>query len=370
MIVTVMSFVSSNYSICFALVGCGVISRTQIKALLSLAPEIELKYVCDSDAQRARETADEFGLTVLSFEQICADPSIEAVTFCTPTGVHASLGVKALVAGKHVIVEKPMDVSLDACRHLKETATATDRLCSVISQHRYDPSSTVVREALDAGKLGELIFVEARIPWYRSQEYYDSDDWRGTWAVDGGGCLTNQGIHTVDLMLWFAGPVKRVLAQMATVAHERIEVEDLITVQIEFESGVRGSLLASTAMYPGYPISLGLFGLNGSAIIEGDELKSLAIRGEETLSGAGANVHAVQVATGGTRAATAQVDQVSESAGGWNWGDAHREQFRDFAACIQSGQAPVVTAQDGYEAVRFIQSCYVSAKSGNWVDLI
>lgn len=349
----------------FALVGCGVIAKTQIKALQALSPEVEIISLCDSVRERAETLAAEFALQVASFEELCADPGIDAVTFCTPSGMHAELAIRALEAGKHVIVEKPMDVSLEACQRLKAAAERTGKLCSVISQHRFDASSKMVRAALEAGKLGQLIFTEARIPWFRTQEYYDSEDWRGTWAIDGGGALTNQGIHTVDLMLWMAGPVKRVFARMATVAHERVEVEDLITVQIEFSSGMMGTLLASTALYPGYPITLGVFGTQGSALIEGDELKSLAIQGEESISGNGANAHAIQVASGGTRSATASAETPSDAA--WKWGDAHREQFRDFAHCIRTGNRPVVTAQDGLNAVRFIKACYQSAQSGEWV---
>ncbi|WP_309400974.1 Gfo/Idh/MocA family protein [Cerasicoccus maritimus] len=362
-----MSHSISDSPIRFALIGCGSIAKTQIKALLAIPSEVKLVCLCDTQEERAQALAEEFGLEVASFESICADSSIEAVTFCTPTGVHASLAIRALEAGKHVIVEKPMDVSLEACQRLMEAVDESGKLCSVISQHRFDPASGIVREALDAGKLGQLLYTEVRIPWYRTQEYYDSEDWRGTWAIDGGGALTNQGIHTVDLMLWFVGPVKRVYARMATVAHERIEVEDLITVQVEFESGAMGSLLASTAMYPGYPVSLGLYGSAGSALIEGDELKTLAIQGSDTVGGAGANAHALQVATGGTRSASAEADKPSDDK--WQWGDAHREQFRDFVSCIRSGNAPVVTAQDGLSAVSFIKACYQSAQTDAWVSL-
>lgn len=362
-----MSVIPSDTPIRFALVGCGAIAKTQIKALLALSPEVELVYLCDKEVARADALAEEFSLKTIAWEALCADESIDAVTFCTPTGVHAELAIQALDAGKHVIVEKPMDVSLEACRQLKAKAESTGRLCSVISQHRYDPASTLVRQTLDEGKLGNLIFAEARIPWYRTQEYYDSEDWRGTWAIDGGGCLTNQGIHTVDLMLWFAGPAKRVYARMGTVAHQRIEVEDLITVQIEFASGMMGSLIASTAMYPGFPISLGVYGKHGSAVIEGDELKMLSIQGETTLTGAGATQHAVQVATGGTRSASVEAEKASDEA--WQWGDAHREQFRDFVSCIKNGQTPVVSAQDGLNAVEFIQACYQSVRTEQWVAL-
>ena len=359
--------VESNKTIRFALVGCGSIAKTQIKALRELSPLAELVCICDRIPERAEALAQEFGLESMEFETACGDPEIDAITFCTPSGVHAGQAVEALEAGKHVVVEKPMDVTVEACEKLKDAADRSGKQFAVISQHRFDPASKTVSQAIVERKLGDLVFAEARIPWYRTQEYYDSGDWRGTWELDGGGCLMNQGIHTVDLMLWLAGPVKRVFARMKTVAHERIEVEDLITVQVEFVSGMMGSLIASTALYPGYPISLGLFGTTGSAVIEGDELETLAIQGEETIRGDGANAHAVQVATGGTRSATNEAEKPSDSV--WKWGDAHREQFREFVECIHSGAKPTVTAEDGLAAVRFIKSCYESAQKGDWIEL-
>ena len=359
---------SQTAAIRFALIGCGSIAKTQIRALLDLNPEdAELVMVCDIVEERALALAKEFNLQIARFDVICADPNIDAVTLCTPSGTHAELAARALESGKHVIIEKPMDVSQAACQRLLEVANQTDRRLSVISQHRFDPASQLVRETLDAGKLGNILFAEARIPWFRSQEYYDSEDWRGTLAVDGGGCLMTQGIHTVDLMLWFAGPVKRLRAVMATAAHERIEVEDMITVTIEFESGAMGSLVASTAFYPGFPISMGIYGANGSAIIEGDELHSLAIKGEETINGSGANTHAAQVASGGTKSASAAIDAGQRD--NWQWGDAHNAQFKDFIQSIRTGTTPLVDGASGYNSVHFIKSCYESAHTGDWVVL-
>ncbi|MFP4070078.1 MAG: Gfo/Idh/MocA family protein [Opitutales bacterium] len=351
----------------FAIVGCGSIAKTQIRAILELGEAAELIALCDSQDERAVELAAEFGLNSASFDAICADPRIDAVSICTPSGNHAELAVRALDAGKHVITEKPMDVSVEACERMLEATARNGRQLGVISQHRFDPACSVVREALDAGKLGDLVFAEARIPWYRSQEYYDSGNWRGTLEMDGGGCLMNQGIHTVDLMLWFAGPVKRVRAVMATAAHERIEVEDVITAQIEFASGAMGSLVASTAFCPGLPASLGIFGKTGLAFIEGDELHTLAVEGEAPLRGDGANAHAVQVASGGTRSATAGVDAGQKDA--WKWGDAHRAQLLDFVESIRAGRPPKVDGPSGRDAVAFIKACYASAESGEWVVL-
>lgn len=352
----------------FALIGCGSIAKTQIRALQQLGEQVELVFLCDSTEKHARDLATEFGCAVASFEVICDDPTIDAVTLCTPSGAHADLAVKLLKAGKHVIVEKPMDISVAACETLLAAAEASGKKLGVISQHRFDPALQLIKKTQDAGDLGELVFVEARIPWYRSQEYYDSADWRGTWAMDGGGCLMNQGIHTVDLMLYLAGPVKRVMARQGMTAHERIEVEDLIVVIVEFDSGVFGKLMASTALYPGFPATLGIYGTKGSAQLEGDELHSLAIQGQASLEGEGANAHARQVASGGTRSATAGVE--SGQTDEWKWGDAHRAQFLDFVQSIREDRPPLSDGHAGINAVRFIQACYRSAEAdGIWVSV-
>ena len=195
---------------------------------------------------------------------------MDAVSICAPSGLHADLGVRALRAGKHVVVEKPMDVSLAACDRLLAAQRESGKTLAVISQHRFDFASITVKDALDAGTLGPLVFAEARVPWYRTQEYYDSGDWRGTWALDGGGALMNQGVHTADLLRWLCGPVETVYAQARTLAHERIEVEDVVAATVTFANGAIATLSASTALYPGFAVRLSVHGTEGSAIIEGD----------------------------------------------------------------------------------------------------
>ncbi|WP_269526545.1 Gfo/Idh/MocA family protein [Coraliomargarita parva] len=352
----------------FALVGCGVIAKTQVRALLEMKEQVDLVCLCDIDESQAQALSEEFDIPTMDLDTLCRDTTIEAVTVCTPSGLHADLAVRLMEAGKHVIVEKPMDITVEACQRMLDAANDSGRKLAVISQHRFDPSSRAVIAAREKGDLGELVFVEARVPWFRSQEYYDSAGWRGTMAMDGGGCMMNQGIHTIDLMLWMAGPVRRVSAQTRICAHERIEVEDLALITVEFENGMLGSVMASTSLYPGYPCSLGLYGQKGSALIEGDGLKTLAVEGKETLEGEGANAHARQVAAGGTRSATAAVD-AGESYQ-WSWGDAHQAQFQDFVEAIREDRSPAVDGHCGLAAVEFILACYESAKAdGQWVHL-
>jgi UDP-N-acetyl-2-amino-2-deoxyglucuronate dehydrogenase len=354
----------------FALVGCGSIASTHAKALASLPNDADLTHCCDTNTALADSFAAQFGLRVASFEAILDDPAIDAVTFCTPSGLHALLGVRAFAAGKHVVIEKPMDVTPTACDLLLAAQRASGRKLAIISQHRFDPSARLVQGLMDRGELGRLVLVEARVPWYRTQEYYDSGDWRGTRALDGGGSLMNQGIHTVDLMLWLGGAVKTVYAQMRTAVHERIEVEDVLAATLTFTNGAVGNLMATTSAYPGFPAYIGLHGTEGSAVIEGDELRTLAIKGRETVRGQSASVHALQVATGGTRAASAQAVSESSAAGyGWAWGDAHSAQFADFIRCVRTGGTPLVDGVEGRAAVALIAAVYDSARSGRVVAL-
>lgn len=363
---------SSSAPLTFAIVGCGSIAPTHAKALAALPDDARLTHCCDTDATLAEAFAAQFGLKTATFEDLLNNPAIDVITFCTPSGLHASLGSQALAAGKHVIIEKPMEVTAAACEPLLAAQRASGRKLGIISQHRFDPSSQTIRASLDRGEFGKLVLVEARVPWYRTQEYYDSGNWRGTWALDGGGCLMNQGVHTVDLLLWLAGPVKSVYAQMRTAAHERIEVEDVVVATLTFANGAVGSLMATTALYPGFPAYLGLHGTEGSAVIDGDELQLLAIKGRETIHGRSSNAHALQVATGGTKSATAHaaaIPAASTEPGAWSWGDAHRAQFADFVRAVRTDGTPLVDGVSGRAAVALINAVYESARTGRIVTL-
>ena len=351
----------------FAIVGCGAIAPTHAKAIAALPGDARLTHCCDENATLAGEFAAKYNLKTATFEELLRAPSIDVISFCTPSGLHASLGVRALEAGKHVVIEKPMEVTTAACDTLLAAQRSSGGKLAIISQHRFDPSSQLVRATLDRGELGKLVLAEARIPWFRTQDYYDSGAWRGTWAFDGGGCLMNQGIHTVDLLLWLAGPVKTVYAQMRTAAHERIEVEDVVSATLTFANGAIGTLMATTSAYPGFPAYLGIHGTQGSAVIEGDELQLLAIKGRETVYGKTANAHALQVATGGTRSATAHASAIPEAPvapGTWAWGDAHRAQFADFIRAVRTNGTPLVDGIAGRAAVQLINAVYESARSG------
>jgi len=353
----------------FALVGCGTISFTQARALAQ-HPELARLVACvDTDDAAAAKFAAEFAVPARPWAEVLADPVVEAVTVCTPSGRHAEVALAALEAGKHVIVEKPMEVTPATCAQLRDAAVRAHRQLAVISQHRFDPATRTVQAALARGDLGRIHLVDARVPWFRRQAYYDAGDWRGTWALDGGGCLMNQGIHTLDLMRWLAGPVVSVYAQARTAAHERIEVEDNLCATLVFASGAIGTLMVSTSCVPGFPARLALHGTTGSAILEGDDLALLAREGHEPITGAGAIDHALQVAGGGTRGANAALAAAPASGSAWRWGDAHAAQLADFVHAIREQRPPLVDAEAGYQAVTLIDAIYRSARSGQPVTL-
>ncbi|WP_353082464.1 Gfo/Idh/MocA family protein [Tessaracoccus lapidicaptus] len=354
----------------FAVVGCGSIAPTHVRALQQLAGRAEVIACADVVPERAERLAAEFGLTAMSMDDVLADPAIDAVSVCVPSGRHAEVGVPALLAGKHVIVEKPMEISLDACDRLLAAQRQSGGALAVVSQHRFDPASQLVHDAVASGRLGEIVLAECRVPWFRTQEYYDSAGWRGTWELDGGGALINQGVHTVDLLRWMCGPATSVFARSRTATHDRIDVEDVVCATVEFAGGAIATVMASTSAYPGFPASLSLHGTGGGAVIRGDRLELLALHDGDHLGGEASTTHAQQVASGGTRAATRAVADAAEpSDPADTWGEAHRRQLLDFVDAIEQGRAPIVDGLGGRQSLELVLAIYASARTGDIVRL-
>lgn len=350
-----------------AVVGCGVIAPTHVRALRALAPDLEVVACADVLPDRAAAMAAEFGLRATDLGTLLADPEIDAVSVCTPSGTHAEVAIAALRAGKHVVVEKPMDVSVAACDAMLAAQRESGTRLAVISQHRFDPASREVHRAVTAGELGRLVLVDVRVPWYRDEAYYASAGWRGTWALDGGGAVMNQGVHTLDLMLWIAGPVVSVTARAGALTHPGLEVEDTLVGTLEFASGALGSVAISTAAYPGLPARLAVHGTHGAAVVEGDRLALLAVAGRPSRGAEPAHAHARQVATGGTKAATAALDP--SAADEHPWGEAHRRQLADFAAAVRHDREPLVDGHQGRAAVVLVTALYESARTGHAVTV-
>ena len=225
-----------------------------------------------------RESVDRFAAETgcrayHKLDDMLADPDVHIVTIGTPSGAHQEPAVAAAKAGKHVIVEKPLEMTLKRCDAIIHACEDNGVTLSTIFPSRFHDASRELKRAIDAGRFGRLTLGDAYVKWYRSQAYYDSGAWRGTWKLDGGGALMNQAIHSVDLLTWLMGPVVEVRAEAATLAHERIEVEDTAVATLRFANGALGVIEASTAVYPGYLKRIEIHGSEGSAVIEEEDIK-------------------------------------------------------------------------------------------------
>jgi predicted dehydrogenase len=354
----------------FGILGCGAIGPTHVGALRQI-DGAEVVAVCDLIEQRARDVATKNGIPRVynDYGAMLADPSLDAVSVCTPSGMHADQAVTAMRAGKHVVIEKPIDVSLAAADRIIEASRQTGRHVGVISQHRFDGATQLARQIIDSGELGRIVLTTADVKWWRSQGYYDSGDWRGTFALDGGGALMNQGVHTVDVLQWLAGDVTSVFAHVRTSAHERIEVEDVAVLTLQFANGAVGQITATTAAYDGFPVRIELFGTEGSILLEGDTIKQITLKSGKNYTHEQANAHAIRVAKGGTASVKNDALHRPDAHAGAVWGDAHRAQFVDFIDAVRTGRPPAITASDARKPLAIILAAYASSKAGQVVNI-
>src|SRR5918911_1503118 len=256
-----------------AVVGAGVIGTHHGLVISQLADRIELVAVADITIERAERLATERGgRPFASLTEALAAVDVDIVVVCTPTGRHGEVAIEALAAGKHVIVEKPAEITVARTDEIIEAQRKAGTMVTVISQHRFDPATETTLTAIERGELGRITSGIASIDWWRGQSYYDSGDWRGTWELDGGGALMNQGVHTVDLLVATMGRPVEGFAYTGTLAHERIEVEDVAVGVVRFENGALGVLHATTAAYPGLSARLQVHGDKGSVVIDNDQL--------------------------------------------------------------------------------------------------
>src|SRR5579863_4901550 len=350
----------------FAIIGCGVIGPTHAEAINSL-PDAELVAVCDVIAERARKLASTYGATAYtSLDEMLARERLDVVTICTPSGTHGEYACKAMLTGRHVIVEKPMEISLTAINEMLRVQKESGVKLAVISQHRFDPASQQVHALIEEKAFGRLVMGNAIIPWWRSQSYYDSGAWRGTWKLDGGGVLMNQSIHSIDLLQWFMGPVKSTCAYTDTLAH-RMETEDVAVAALRFASGALGVIAATTGAYPGVTTRIEIFGNQGSAIIENDELAYLHLARDEKETAGDYGVHTK------TKPASQGLEPNSSGAAANPAAIAvrsHALQIADMIRAIRENGTALVDGYAGRRPVEIILSIYESARTQREVTLL
>lgn len=335
----------------FAVVGCGAIAPAHAEAVQ--ANGCRVAGFLDERHERAEAMAARFGARAYrALEAVLDDPSVDAVTIATPSGLHADVAVPAARAGKHVLVEKPIDVTLERGQAIVDAARDADVRLSVVSQHRFDDSTIAVHEAIQQGRLGRIGFAQAQVLWHRTQAYYDADEWRGTWRLDGGGALMNQSIHSIDLLRHLAGEVETVRAMTGLVGHERIEVEDLGIAAVRFRSGALGAIVGTTAAYPGFGTRIEIYGERGAARIEDDRLVVLGEGGPEAAAPLG--VHG---------SATPSADPAT------GLGEGHRRQVADFIDAIRESHPPLVDGAEGLRTLALVLAIYEAAREGREVTL-
>lgn len=341
----------------FAVVGLGM-GRHHCKAIQA-APGARLVAVCDLDEERRLPVAQEFGCRAYAtVEELLADAEVEVVNIATPSGTHAALGARFAAAGKHLIVEKPADIVASRVDELLAAVRQHGVKAAGIFQSRLDPLNIRIRQAIQAGRLGTLIGAHGHLPWFRAQSYYEGrhGTWKGTWDMDGGGSLMNQGVHTVDLLQWLAGPVAAVMGSFGVFGHQ-IEAEDQTTAILRFANGALGTLYTTTCCYPGFNQRLTLYGTRGTIIKEEGNLHSWKLQDDAE----NREEQELLALYGAGRKASGAADPMAVGF------DGHTQIVLDMIGAIIEDREPLITLESAKHPVEIINAIYLSGRTGREV---
>jgi UDP-N-acetyl-2-amino-2-deoxyglucuronate dehydrogenase len=330
----------------FALVGAGVISTSHAKAITG-NPRAELVAVCDTEVEKAQKLADTYqiGSVYKDFQEMLKRDDIDVINVCLPSGMHSDYTVEAAQAGKHILCEKPLDITREKMdRMIDETRSRGVKL-GVIYQRRTFPAAIATRKAIQEGKLGTMVLGDAYLKYYRSPEYYKSAGWRGTWALDGGGALMNQGVHGVDLIQWMMGDIHSVFAYSSALVRD-IEVEDTAVAAVKYKNGAFGVIQGTTSVYPGQETRFEVHGNDGTIIFGDSGFKQWKLQGSDET--------APQVEA--TKSASSDPKNISANG--------HFILVDDMIQAIWDNRDPMVTGEEARKAVKVILAIYQSAREG------
>jgi len=330
------------------ILGGGNISDTHARAALGI-PGVTIAAVYGANREKAGRLAQAYGGAVYDdLERFLDHRPLDIVAIGSPSGLHADQAIAAIGRGLHVLSEKPLDVTTEKVDSVIAAAERGGVKVGVFFQDRLKPDIAAMKALIVSGRLGTPIFAAGHVRWYRPPEYYGASRWRGTWALDGGGALMNQAIHTVDVLQWLFGPVAQVGARTATRLHP-IKVEDTAAAVLEFESGALGIIEATTSSYPGYARRVDVSGSEGTLILEGDRLVATDLRGTE-------------------HAKTVPPEPPPENAASATVSDSvpHQRIFEDFIQAIRTNAVPVCDAREARPSVAIIEAIYRSARSGTF----
>ena len=337
----------------WAIIGCGVISKFHCDAL-AIIDNAELVAVCDIIPEKAKIRADEYGAKYIytNYKELLSNPEIDVVSICTPSGIHGEMCKAAADAGKNIMCEKPMEITAEKMNDIIEHIEKCGVKMGCVFQRRCDSKFMVVKEALDSGRFGKVILADAYLKYFRSQEYYDSGDWRATWELDGGGALMNQGVHGIDLLMWLAGDVESVFARCETQV-KNIVVEDTAIASLKFKNGAIGNIEGTTSVYPAQDTRLEIHCEKGSIIVSDTGILQWFIEGSDEVAPT-IDIPKFQMKDDPTK--------LPETC--------HVEPLRDMANAVVNNTKPAVTPREARKAVDLILAIYQSSNEKREIFLV
>ena len=332
-------------SLRIGIIGTGAIAGMHARAYKNIGYTVRACTNVTKD--KGRKFAAEHGAEFVdTYEDICRHPDVDVVDVCTFPSFRLDV-VRACAANrKPVQVQKPISTTLETAREMLDLARDAGIVLGVVSQHRFDRASLFLSSAIRAGRLGKLLQCDAYVKWWRSNEYY-ARPVKGSWTTEGGGALINQAIHQVDLLLWFAGPVRELFGMWQLGAAHKIESEDIVNAVMHYENEATGVIQAATALWPGYSERIEVHGTKGSAIITGDQLTTWDVKDDAGES--------PPLSTG---VASGSSDPMAISV------ESFERQFLDFGEAIKTRRKPLVSGEEGYEALALVDAIYRSCRTG------
>lgn len=339
----------------FAIVGCGTIAPFHARAINEIKGTV-LRIVCDNIDKNAKKVGDEFGVKwTTDLEDVLSNKDVDVVNICTPSGLHGEIAIASAKRGKHLVVEKPLEITLSKCDGIIRAARENKVKLAVIFPSRFKDGAKRLREAIRKGRFGRIALADAYVKWYRTQEYYDSGAWRGTWLLDGGGALMNQSIHTIDLLQWFMGDIESVIAYVKAITH-KIEAEDTACAILKFRNGSLGVIEGSTSCYPGFDARIAVHGENGTVILDDGKLKEWNFKEPEPSDR--------EIKEKGDIVSSGASDPVASLGH-----EFHRRQIAETVDAILNNREPLVNGEEGRKAVEIILAIYESSRKKGEVKL-
>jgi UDP-N-acetyl-2-amino-2-deoxyglucuronate dehydrogenase len=343
----------------FGIVGAGMIAHFHARAIAEIK-NARLLGIYSTNEIKLNEFAAKYKCTAYNtLDKMLSQADIDIVCICTPSGIHLEPAIASIQAGKHCLIEKPLEVTVERCDKIIKAACNAGVTMGVIFPSRFSEASRQLKKSIDEKRFGDLVLGDAYVKWSRSPEYYQSGKWRGSWKYDGGGALMNQGIHSVDFLQWYMGPVESVQSVSANIRHKDIEVEDTIVSTIKFANGALGTIECSTAVFPCALKRIEIMGTEGTAVLEESSLIKWEFEQESKEDENIRNViQSGNISNEGVAANPADISFIG-----------HQKQIEDFIRAIETNGRPLVDGEEGRKSVEIVNAIYESARLGKMVKL-